>query len=357
MSWIAISHTLASASLRITPGVVYYKGNESVYGVYSGGEGDSVTTLERSDSFYGYSNAWSSTETHRSDDVISTSDWQMQVQVRPSVTMSKILQYSQNEPTAISFDGNYREIMQNQSGLRYDIFVKPKQFYAQPGTGGATIATRNTFEQLIAPEVAYLKGHFAETDIKKLFSMQVLDGDAKFYQPAQAITRGQYVTALAKAIKLPIEQVTTTNTRSKKEVINIIFPDVLPDRQEYPYIIAAFKSGLAVGRDNGNFYFDSPIERQEAFVILLRTLGLENLGLDPTPVTSYVDDAQIASWAKREIYAASRIGLISADDNGNIRPTDYVTKAEAAALINRLIDYMRSGIATDYADHIVNYAD
>ena len=89
-------------------------------------------------------------------------------------------------------------------------------------------------------------------------------------------------------------------------------------------------------------------------MILLRSLGLENLGLDPTPVTLFTDDAQIASWAKREIYAAERIGLISQDADGKINPRANVTKAEAAALINSLISYMRNELQRDYTDHIVN---
>ncbi len=355
------------------PGVTYYKGDISHRAVYTINK--KPITYDISGVIYGYSSAWSSTETQKLNCTVSTPEWQMEFQIRPSVSLGKTLQYSKNEPTAISFDGNYKEIMQNKSGLKYDIYTIPSQFYYTNRTGSSSIPNFNTFEQLIAPDTSYLKGHFAEHfntfeqliapdtsylkghfaehDIKKLFAMQILDGDPKFYQPNQAITRGQFTEMLVKAIKLPIEEV----DKKKGAAVEIAFSDVMTEREEYPYIMAAFKSGLAVGKNDGKFHIDEPIERQEAIVILLRTLGLEHLGLDPTPITPFVDDKYIASWAKKEVYAANRIGIIAGDSDGKFKPTALMSKAEGAAIINRLIDYMRKDMQTDYTENIVNFAD
>lgn len=340
-------------------GVVYYKGNSSHKSVYTGEE-DSNVTLTQTGTLYGYSCAWSSTETHRIDGVVDTPGGQMQFQVRPSVSVGKTLRYSENEPTAISFSGNYMEVMSNQSGLTYDIYISPREYrFTNPTYGTASIDTFNTFEQLIAPNTSFLKGHYAESDITKLFSMKVLEGDPKFYQPSQSITRGQFITALVKAVKLPTEAESASSSSGRNRrtnVVNVVFPDVLSDRAEYPYIMAAYKAELAVGREDGKFYIDAPIERQEAIVILLRTLGLENLGLDPTPMTAFTDDSSIASWAKKEVSAAYRLRIISGDEDGCFRPRDHVSKAEAAALVNRMIEYMRSDLKTDYTEHIVNFS-
>ena len=345
------SHFNVSILMDETPGVNYYKGTISMTAVYTGTGGD--TTVQSTGSIYGYDNAWSSTETHRVDTWVYGPDFQVQYQFRPSVSVNKTLQYSENEPTAISFKGNYMEVISNTSSLSYDLLVKPVNMYFAEDKGSTNIQSFNSFEQLIAPDTAFLKGHFAEADINKLFSMRVLEGNTRHFQPAQAMTRGELVEALAKAVKLPVEEITTS--KSKKKTIKIVFPDVLPEREEYRWIMAAYNSGLAIGRDSGNFYIDSPISKQEAIVILVRTLGLENLGLDPTPMTTFVDDAQIANWAKKEIYAAQRLGIISGDVDGKLNPLTNITKAEGAALINRLISYMRHDLVTDYTEHIVNY--
>lgn len=351
------SHFDVSSLEFKSAGVTYYKADISERAVYSTGDAGAVTTTDTSGSLYGYDCAWSATETHRLDVQVSTDEWQMRYQVRPSVSVNKTLQYSSNEPAAMSFEGNYREVMQNTSALQYDITVLPRQFYQTPTKGSASIATYNSFEQLFAPNVSQLKGSFAEADIKKLYSMGVLDGDTKFYVPNQAVTRGEFTTMLVKAIKLPIDTSYQTQTaRGKKAVpINIVFPDVLPERADYPYIMAAYNAQLAIGRSLGNFYADSGMQREEAIVMIMRALGLSNLGLEPTPITPYADDASISDWAKKDIYAATVLGLIRPDEQGKIYPKQTMTKAEAAVLINQLIEYMRSGIQLDYTDHIVNY--
>lgn len=336
-----------------TPGVVYYKGDISSKGVYTDG-----TTQTLSGTFYGYSCAYSSTETHRLDGTINygNGDGQIQYQVRPSVTVDKTQVYGENEPQLTSFEGNYKEVISNESGLAYNIYTTPAKYNYIDKQGQTSIESFNTFEQLIAPDTSYLKGNFAEYDIKKLYAMGILEGDPKHFQPNQAITRGQYVTMLCRAIKLDTSKYENV-TGTKKNPTTIVFPDVSPDRDDYKYIMAGYDAGLAIGRQNGHYFPDSALTREEAFVILLRTLGLTNLGLDSTPVTPFTDDAKISDWARKEIYAAQRIGLISGDENGNVNPQSYVTKAEAAALTNRLIDYMREDLQADYGRNIVNFAN
>ena len=333
------------------PGVNYYKGDISHRAVYK--SGDEKITQDISGVIYGYNSAWSSTETQRLDVTLSTKDWQMEYQIRPSVSVNKNLEYSKNEPTAISFEGNYKEVMQNKSGLSYNIYVLPPQFSNISKTGNVSIPSFNTFEQLVAPDLSYLKGHFAEEDIKKMFSMQILTGEPKFYKPNEAITRGQFTQMLVKAIKLPIDN--NSGNNNKKAPVDIVFSDVLPNRKEYPYIMAAYKEGVILGQTDGKFSIDEPIERQEAIVVLLRALGLEHLGLDPTPITPFVDDKYISDWAKREVYAANRIGIIAGDVDGNFKPKSFVSKAEAAAIINRFINYMRYDMEIDYTENIVNF--
>ncbi|MFV0503567.1 MAG: S-layer homology domain-containing protein [Lachnospirales bacterium] len=338
----------------LTPGVEYYKGNVSKKNVYVVGEGETVVETVSGD-VYGYGSSYSTIETHRLNGYVNSGAWQMQYQVRPSVSVMKTLDYGVNEPNLISFDGNYREIISNQSGLKYNIYVKPTSLDTIPDEGGTTIDSYNTFEQLLAPNLEYLKGHFAEADISKLFAMEILEGKPKEFVPNQAITRGQYITMIAKAIALPIDEYIETD--KKKKVSVYAFPDVPPTRPDYPYIMAANNAGLAFGRQYGHYYPDSPITREEALVILLRTIGLENLGLDPTPVTAFTDDEKIANWAKKELYAAERIGLIRGDENNNIHPKNLISKGEAAALINRLIDYMRKDMINDYGQNIVHFAN
>jgi len=354
-----------------TPGIGYYRGDisaRSVYTVSIGGEeaaaedvevevtSNETRMLDVSDSFYGYTCAWSKAEVHRVDATVSGKNWQMMYQVRPGTSASKTLWYTKNEPDTISFEGNYKEVLKNHSGLKYKVLQPPIIYPDQKTEGGTSIPTRNTFEQLMAPDVGFLTGHPAMEDIRKLFSMQILDGDPLFYLPEQAITRAQFVDALTKAIKLPTEPVEDNNARGRRnqEPPPIVFPDVLPERPDYPCIMSAYRTGIAIGRNDGTFYADSILERQEAIVMIVRALGITNLG-HASQTTIFTDDEEIAYWARQSFSAASRLGIIKPDQEGRIRPRDYVSKAEAAALVRSFVDYMRIGIASDYAEHIVNY--
>ncbi|MBC7960577.1 MAG: S-layer homology domain-containing protein, partial [Vallitaleaceae bacterium] len=77
-------------------------------------------------------------------------------------------------------------------------------------------------------------------------------------------------------------------------------------------------------------------------------IGLERLGVTGSPMTPFVDDAKIAAWAKKEIMAGFKLGIIKGDQEGKVQPTKWMSKVEAAAIINRLIDYLREEISLSY---------
>ena len=353
----------------VTPGVTYYSGTISMRAVYNAtqptdtDEGDDVTwtvTHEVLGQIYGFVSAWSATETHRLDGIVSTDAWQMQYHLVPSVSVSKELQYGENEPTLISFAGNYREVMSNQSGLVYEINTLPNILYGIETTGGATISTFNAFEDLFAPNLNFLRGHAAYGDIRRLFAMEVLTGEPVHFIPNQAVTRGEYIMMLARAVRMPLNetlmpQPPRRGRSNNQPEMNLVFPDVNPDRPDFLYIMTVNDMGIAIGRGDGHFHPNEILHREEAFVLALRFLGLSNLGLEPTPITPFVDDHIIGDWARRDIYAAARIGLIGPDENGMLHPRETMHKAEAAALINRLIEFMRHELQQDYTENIINF--
>jgi hypothetical protein len=269
--------------------------------------------------------------------------------------MYKTLQYSRNEPTIISFDGNYREVMSNESGLTYDIFNMPIEFFGTPESGSMNIQTYNTFEQLPSFNVNMYAGHPAAGDIHKLFSMNVLSGLVSQYNPGHMIRRGEFVTMLVKAVKIPIEPPATVRRTVRNAPVVFTFPDVLPERADYPFIMAAYKAGIAGGRQMGMFHPDHSLTREEAICMIMRTLGLSNLGFGFELIAPFVDDESISDWARNEIYAAARIGIIQPDQFGRINPQAPVSKAEAAVIVNRLIEYMRTEMRRDYVENIVEY--
>ncbi len=345
------SHYQLSISEQNKPSVTYYAGDISSYAYYTLDE--EVITVEQVGRIYGYTSAYSQTETHRIDVTVKRGNEVYQYQIRPSVTAQKDLIWNDNEPSLMSFSGNYREIMSNVSGFTYDVTNKPNSSYLLEDSGYESLETPNTFEQLIPIEINSLKGHWAYSDIQKLYSLRVLEGNPEFFIPNHAITRSDFVEMLVKTIKLEIEEVNTP-----KNTISFLFPDVTSERDDYAVIMTAYKNGIIYGQEHtAQFYPDEVITREEALSIIMRSLGLDNIGYDNTVITPFTDDSEISSYAKNYIYTAHKIGLITPDSEGKINPSAPLTKAQAAALSIRLMDYMREDLYTDFVEGIVNYLE
>jgi hypothetical protein len=160
---------------------------------------------------------------------------------------------------------------------------------------------------------------------------------------------------LAKALKLPIEPIPATNNR-RTDIIVSVFIDITRDRPDYQYIMAAWEAGLVTGRGGNRFMPDEYVTKEEAIHTIVTALGLIRLGLEPTNMTPFADDADISPWARRAMYAARRINLISPNQEGFIYPTAPLTKAGGAAIINLMVEYMRTELRADYTERIVHIA-
>jgi hypothetical protein len=158
----------------------------------------------------------------------------------------------------------------------------------------------------------------------------------------EAISRGDFVKALCLAMDIDI-----SDYQNLKKGALQIFGDVDYTHPLYPYIMGAYSAKLVNGTGE-DFDVNLPITREEAFVIYIRIIGLERLGVSSSPTTPFVDDASISSWAKKEIMAGYRLGIIQGNSSGNVMPKKWISKAEAAAIINRLVDYLRDEIGADY---------
>ena len=344
------SHFSVSSLEDVRPGATYFRGTVNVQAVYF--NANRPITIISEGHIYGFNTVWSNAESNIMTTTIMRDDWQMQVETRSSVSVNKTLQFTPTQPTYISFAGNYVEIMQNRSFLTYDVIVYPQHFSGMPTRGTAYIRAFNRHEHLVSRDTSVWRGHFAEANINQLFAMDILRGDPRFFVPGDAITRSEFVQMLVRSIKLPLVPVPTqTGTARNPVQINIVFPDVMHDRPDFPYVMAAYNARLALGRGNGHFEPDSRLTREEVITLMVRALGLTNLGSGV--ITPFSDNYYISPWAMESVDAAVRLGLVAPDSYGYIHPQQIVTKAEAAAWIVRFIEYMRHDLQADYTEHLL----
>jgi hypothetical protein len=330
----------------ITPGITYYNTIVSYTIYYLDDNNNRIEYVVDSD-VYGYKQPWSKVETQYMNVAINSQtdglNLYMDITVNPRLEAKKTIYYNDNTPYPISFGGTYNQRMERQGTLSYRINSYHPELKTSEQGGRFILKTANQIEKLIIPEgLDFMEGHWAEEDVKKMYSMEIFTSTPQEGIQFQAMTRGEFVKALCLAMDIDISKYEKVNRASQQ-----MFGDVPPSHRLYPYIMGAFDAKLINGTGE-NFDISKPITREEAFVIYIRVIGLERLGVTNAPRTPFVDDNQISSWAKKEIMAGYHLGIIQGDVSGRVLPKQWIAKTEAAAIINRLIDYLREDIGRDY---------
>ena len=81
--------------------------------------------------------------------------------------------------------------------------------------------------------------------------------------------------------------------------------------------------------------------------MIYNVLGIENDVVKNTEM--FADDNNIADYAYNQVYAIKQLGLINGYENGEFKPSGYLTRAEATKVIFMLLEYLKSGKYTSSA--------
>lgn len=167
-----------------------------------------------------------------------------------------------------------------------------------------------------------INGHWAEESIKRLSVQGLVNGfeDGTFH-PDDTVTRAQFVKMIISALGNDME-----------EVVEQTFSDVSTEAWYAPYVEMAYKYGIIAG-DGVYFYPDNNITRQEMAVMTARAFGIES-GSDIT----FNDGDSIADWAVESVKAISGAGIMGGYEDNTFRPEDNTTRAQAAAVIDRILN-------------------
>lgn len=329
----------------LTPGVSYYNSDVSYHAKYIDTDGKELD-LFADGKTYGYQQLWSKVETQTFNLKISKdggATYETVVTLNPTFEAKKTIYFEQADPFPISFGGTYNQRLERESTLSYTITAGLPTLTNSQKQGQIIIKPANAIEKLPIPEeLDFMQGHWAEEDIKKLYSMEIFTETPRPQMQYEAMPRGEFIKALCLAMAIDTSKYEKITKNSPQ-----VFADVPTSHPLYKYIMAAYDAKLIVGVGE-NFAVDTPISRQEAFTIYVRVIGLERLGVTNSPQTPFTDDAAIASWAKKEIMAGYKLGIIKGDANGKVLPTKWISKVEAGAIINRLVDFLREEIAMYY---------
>ncbi len=110
------------------------------------------------------------------------------------------------------------------------------------------------------------------------------------------------------------------------------FTDVPADHWAANYIAFVYESNIVTGYEDNTYHPSSNITRAEFATIMQRYLGIE-LNED----ANFIDVGK-DHWAVAYIGACKDAGLINGYENGEFRPFNEITRAEAVKILNRATD-------------------
>ena len=163
-------------------------------------------------------------------------------------------------------------------------------------------------------------GHWAQDSVAKLIAAGAVRGypDGSF-QPNKSVTRAEFTVMLVKALKLESKE-------------GPVFKDTTGHWAKDSVGTAA-AHGLISGYDQNTFGPNDRITREQAAVIIVRAAGLQ--GGDQ--VLNFSDAQQISPWALPGVAAAVSNAYLGGYSDNSFRPQGYTSRAEAAAIIAKLL--------------------
>lgn len=361
------------------PAVEYFSGNWNARKTYSFNNGQGTVVVETWGETVGYDHSWGSTETQKIDGTVTFTgektvgeetykvNWSGTFQLNPSYNRTRSLSYQPNEPTQISFEGGYLETTQEEQVLQYSYNLPRldedglvQKSGRNRGSGSTKLVTSPLYRRLPIPFLRDVKGHWAEHDILRLASLEALPVKGEYLGPRLSMTRGEFAYAIAQLVDLVEEEEQQSKLRynpyrrnqEPQEVSP--FVDVATSHPYYKEIKAISQKGIISGIGGGKFAPDRPLTRAQALTIIIKTIGFEGLAPMYNTTTPYLDDAQIPLWARDAVYVGTEIGLVSGS-GGYSLPNETMSRAEAAAFLNRFLSYLQNDLKYEYRERLLNF--
>ena len=170
--------------------------------------------------------------------------------------------------------------------------------------------------------------HWAELDIMSMLNKGWMVGtSSNYFSPNKPLTRAEAVVVLSRALGL---------TGKTTDIQGNNFTDIDLNYWAGKEIEAAYQSGLINGVEEDKFAPNEPLTRDQIAAILGRVVNLDQEG-EKELVNPFID-ISTSHWAYQDILRLNRVNIISGYNDGNFHPKDKVTRAQMAALMNRVAD-------------------
>lgn len=193
--------------------------------------------------------------------------------------------------------------------------------------------TNSTYSVIWHPrEFGDAATHWAKDAVNDMGSRMIIEGTGSDrFDPDRDITRAEFASMMVRALGVKPENGVAP------------FQDVQMTDWYGSAVHTAHAYGLIDGYTDGTFRPNDKITREQAMMIIARAMKLTGLQIklpaQSAEITlhAFGDTAAVAVWAKGAVADTVQAGIISGRGKDLLAPQGYVTRAEAATAIQRLL--------------------
>ncbi|MBE1443828.1 S-layer homology domain-containing protein [Paenibacillus sp. OAS669] len=179
-----------------------------------------------------------------------------------------------------------------------------------------------------------VKSHWAHKTVNNVAARLILAGTGNNdFSPDRNINRSEFAVMAATGMGL-MGQKTAQNT----------FHDVTSTAWYHNGVSVASEFGIVEGYEDGMFRGDQQITREQGIAMIARAYNLvrpQDASLSQADIAAalsvYGDAANLSDWARETVARMIRAGVVEGSAGQLLKPQESMTRAEAAALIERML--------------------
>ncbi|CAK4868622.1 unnamed protein product [Aphanomyces euteiches] len=198
--------------------------------------------------------------------------------------------------------------------------------------------TNSTYSIVWHPlEFSDVAEHWASKAVNDMGSRMVIDGTGGgLFSPDRDITRAEFAAVIVRGLGLKLENGA------------VPFSDVKAENWYGSAVNTAYTYGLIAGFEDGTFRPMDKITREQAVVVLARAMAITGLKAkwsalsEDAVLRPFGDVADVSGWARGSMADSVQAGLVSGRSAADLAPKAFITRAEMASVIQRLLQ--KSGL-------------
>ena len=213
---------------------------------------------------------------------------------------------------------------------------------ATGGGGGQTVTTGSSFGGVIAstpgssitPQTSLTLAfqdlsafEWAYPSISILYEAGIVSGMSEVqFAPSKQVKREEFIKMIVCAMGLE------TNLGDR-------FSDVDNSAWYAPYVYTAYNNNLVNGISKTEFGVSKDISRQDMAVMIFNAIRAKGYASKNAEL-AFDDKDSISDYAKEAVAELSTLGIINGMGDGRFAPSEKATRAQAAVIIERALNYL-----------------